>query len=195
MIEEILRNTFRAMHKATEPPVSIIMPYNLERMPYPIFMCKNDEGIIVLGGKSIGDARIAGAKKAKNEWLIFVDSDAIYPPNYILEVKEYIRKQGDKTPIMATKRLGGLFSNPPAHRLFAYEHGLIVRKDVFFERIKEYPKDAKGRADIGFYFKDAVPIPVKYYHGLTYGEKILLLTTFSLGVPLFISMLQKRLSK
>ena len=188
MIEEILRNTFRAMHKATEPPVSIIMPYNLERMPYPIFMCKNDEGIIVLGGKSIGHARIAGAKKAKNEWLIFVDSDAIYPPNYILEVKKYIRKQGDKTPIMATKRLGGLFSNPPAHRLFAYEHGLIVRKDVFLERIKRYPENATRRMDIGSYFRDAVPIPVEYYHGPTHGEKAILLAILGLSIPLLISV-------
>ena len=180
MIEEIVKSTFRAVHKATEPPVSIIMPYNLERMPYPIFMCENDEGMIVLGGKSIGHARVAGAKKAKNEWLVFVDSDAIYPPNYILEVKEYIRKQGDKTPIMVAKRLGGLFPNPPPHRRYVYEHGLIVRKDVFFERVKEYPEDAIRRMDIGPYFRDAVPIPAEYYHGLTHGEKTVLLTLLTM---------------
>jgi len=67
MIEKMLKNVFPVMHKATEPPVSIIMPYNFERIPYPIFICENDEGIIVLGGKSIGDARIAGAEKAKKK--------------------------------------------------------------------------------------------------------------------------------
>jgi len=183
MIKDILKDVFPALHKVTEPPVSIIMPYNLERIPYPIAICENDEGIIIVGGKSIGHARIEGAKKAKNEWLIFVDSDAMYPPNYVPEIKKYIREYGNKYPIMATKRKGGLLSNPPFHRQFVYEHGLIVRRDVFFERVKNYPENVPRQYDIGGYFKDAVPIPVEYYHGPTYGERTILSTLLSLAIP------------
>ena len=182
--EELSALVFKKVHKPTYPAVSVIMPFNLERTPNPIMLCENDEGIIVIGGQSIGHARIRGAKEAKNKWLVFVDSDAWYPPEYILQVKEYIRKLGEEHPILATKRYGGLLSNPPPHKAYVYEHGLIVRKDVFLERVKNYPENAPRRTDIGGLFKDAYPINVPYYHPATHGEKTLLTTLISLTIPL-----------
>ena len=158
----------KAIHLSMEPAVSVVVPY-AEGKPFnPIYVCANDEVLIAKGGSSIGEARIEAARQAKNEWLIFMDADAIYPADYIPYVKYYIRACG--FPIMAAKREGGfgdLFFS-------VHEHGLIVRKDVFLERTKNYPEGVRQlgrRTDVADYFRDAVKIPVDYYHGFTTGEK------------------------
>jgi len=152
----------------TEPPVTVIIPYKQGEPFNPIYLCKNDQVLVITTGETIGHARILGAKKALNEWLVFMDGDAIYPEDYIIQVKKYIREYN--YPILATTRRGGygdIFFN-------VHEHGLIVRKDVFLERTKNYPhgvRPAGRRTDIADYFRDAKKIPVKYYHGYTKGEK------------------------
>jgi len=158
----------KAIHPPMEPAVSIIIPY-AEGEPFnPIYVCANDELLIAKGGESIGHARIEAAQQARNKWLVFMDGDAVYPPDYIPNIKYYIRAYG--WPVMAAKRKGGFGD------LFfqVHEHGLIVRKDVFLERTKNYPEGVKQlgkRTDIADYFRDAVKIPVEYYHSYTKGEK------------------------
>ena len=158
----------KVIHPPMEPAVSVVVPY-AEGKPFnPIYICANDEVLIAKGGESIGHARIEAARQAKNEWLIFMDADAIYPPDYIPNIKYYIGTYG--FPIMATKRKGGfgdLFSQ-------VLEHGLIARKNVFLERTKNYPEGVwwrGGRTDVVGYFRDAVKIPVEYYHSFTTDEK------------------------
>jgi len=154
-------------YRATEPAVSLIVPYAFGEPFNPIYICENDEVIIVFGGESIGHARIASAEIAKNDWLVLMDGDAVYPEDYIPSVKNYIRYYG--YPVMCAKRKGGF-----GEAFFStHEHGLIVRKDVFLERCKDYPygvRDAGRRTDIADYFRDAVKIDVEYHHGLTKGE-------------------------
>jgi len=161
-------DTIKVLPIAKYPSVSAIIPYKIGEEFNKIWICSNDEAIIVLGGETIGHARIAGARVAKNKWLVFMDADAIYPKDYILKIKDYIWKI--RKPVMATIRLGG-FNN-----IFfdVHEHGLVVHKDEFFNRVKCYPRgvrQAGKRTDIADYFRDAAKIPVKYHHGFTKGEK------------------------
>jgi len=153
---------------ATEPPVTCIIPYAEGEKFNPIYICENDEALVVLGGESIGHARIEGAKAASNNWIVMMDADAIYPTDYIPRIKEYIREFG--YPVMAAKRLGGFDD-----LIFkVHEHGLIIRKDVLLERCANYPEGVRlrgSRTDIADLFRDAVKIDVEYYHGFTKGEK------------------------
>jgi len=170
---ELQINPIKSLLKPEEPPVSIIMPYRYGEELNPLSICANDELIIVFGEKTIGHARIRGARESSYDWLVIVDSDAIYPDNYIPQVKYYIRECGDKYPVMCSIRKGGFGMISPAN-----EHGLIVRKDVFLERVETFLESGEtrafsgeGRADIGKYFYDAKHIPVYYYHTYTKGEK------------------------
>jgi len=166
---------------AEEPPVSVVVPHKSGEPFNDLYLCENDELIIVRGGSSIGDARIAGAEAAENEWIVQLDADAIYPPEYILRVKHYIREFGDEIFVMCARRKGG-FGN-----LFwsCLESGLVARKDAFLERSKSFFARTKWytgrRKDVGLEFQDAVPIPVYYYHGLTKGEKSGLLVLATMG--------------
>ncbi len=161
---EIPKVTF---YGSAEPPVTIIIPHKCGKPLYPITANLNDEVIIVRGGKSIGHARIEGAKAAKNDWLVFMDSDAIYPQDYVTKVKYFIRNY--QYPIMRTVRTGGLRTIP------FLESGLVVRKDVFLDRVRDYQGTwyfGEGRKDVGYLFKrDAKLIPVKYHHSWTELEK------------------------
>jgi len=164
-------DTIKVLPITKYPSVSVIIPYRIGEKFNPIWICSNDEAIIVLGGWTIGHARIAGAKVAKYNWLVFMDADAIYPLDYILKIKDYIKRV--KKTVLATIRTGG-FDN-----IFfdVHEHGLIVHRDEFFKRVLHYPqgvRQAGRRTDIADYFRDAVKIPVKYYHGFTKGEKRLI---------------------
>jgi len=155
-----------------EPSVSVIMPYKEGEVLNPLNICYNDELIVVLNEKSIGHARIRGVLESTFDWIVSVDSDAVYPDSYITDIKYYIREY-EYEIMCATRRGGARHFLAPAH-----EHGLIVRKEVFLERVEEFYKSditkaftGEGRADIGKYFHDAVRIPVKYYHKFTKGEK------------------------
>lgn len=165
----------------TEPPVTIIIPYKHGEKFNPVYVCKNDQVMIITTGETIGHARISGAKNAWNDWLVFMDADALYPKDYILKVKKYIRELGNKNPILAATRRGGygdLFFN-------VHEHGLIVRKDVFLERTRNYPKGVRyagKRTDIADYFRDAVKIPVEYFHDFTKGERAYTQLALAFGV-------------
>jgi len=170
------------LRRSDEPPVSVILPYKEGDPVNNIYLCENDE-LIVVTGEGIGYARIVGALCAKNDWLVFVDSDAVYPQGYIPKIKKFIRKFGDYFSVFATQRIGGILENPPPLRLFTYEHGLIVRRDEFMMRCLEFLlSDHLPRDDIGGYFTDAMPIPVIYYHGLTTGETYKFTTLLSMGI-------------
>ena len=161
-----------------DPPVTVIIPYKPGDRFNPIHVCRNDEVLVVTGGRSIGEARIAGAKAARNRWLIFMDADAVYPPEYIPNIKSWIRIL--KYPIMAATRRGGygnIFTK-------VYEHGLIVRRDVFLMRTRNYSESWwRGRGtDVSGYFGDAIRIPVVYYHSFTGWEKTA--TCFLIGFSL-----------
>jgi len=147
------------------PAISAIIPYK-EGEPFnSIFLCENDEALIVTGGESIGQARIAGTREARNEWLVFMDADAVYPPNYILQIKNWLRRS--PSSMMSTIRRGGF--GEFAWRV--YEHSLVVQRRVFLKRVEGYTPLAE-REDIGGLFQDAKKIPVEYFHGLTKGEKL-----------------------
>ena len=162
-----------------EPPISFIIPYKQGNIFNPIYICENDEAIIVEGGKSIGHARIIGAKLAKNNWIVQMDSDAFYPKNYVYSIKYFIKKIGNKYPIMGTIRKGGFNNviwNP-------YDHGLVVKKDIFLEKTKNY--NETGHRDIAKYFQNAYIIPVYYYHNLTKGEKFISISIGLTAIGLF----------
>ena len=171
------------------PPVSVIIPYKIGEKFNPIWICRNDEAIIVLGGPTIGHARIAGAKAAKYEWLVFADADAVYPKDYILQLKDYLATT--KAKVLAAKRKGGfgdIFFD-------VHEHGLIVRKSEFLKRTARYPEGvriANGRTDIADLFRDAEKIPVEYYHGFTKGEKkfIVVAATTAAAVVLLTGLMR-----
>jgi len=101
-----------------------------------------------------------------------MDADAVYPIDYVPRVKEWIVKIGDEHPVLCATRRGGF-----GHLFFPnHEHGLIIRRDVFLERTKDYPNNIPPihrhgkRTDVAPLFRDAVRIPVEYYHGFTTGE-------------------------
>ena len=174
-------------YSAVEPAVSLIIPYASGKPFNPIYICENDEAIVVEGGDSIGHARIEGARAASNEWLLMMDSDAVYPEDYVLIAKEFIREYGDKYPVMSAKRKGGF------DELFTkfYESGLIVRRDVFLERTKYYPRGllwVGRRTDVWGYFTDNVKIDLEYYHDFTTNEKKLV-SALIIAPAIIISML------
>jgi len=159
-----------------QPPVSVVIPYKCGNEFNDIYVCENDEVIVVTGGYSIGHARIAGALHSENDWLVHMDSDAVYPNDYMILVKRYIREFGEEYKIMCARRKGGfgnlIFRN--------HEHGMVVRKDVFLDRsVKYLNKLSSERSDVGRFFRDAKIIPVDYYHGFTKGEKT---AVFAVGV-------------
>jgi len=171
-----------------DPPVSIIIPYLCSEPYNPIYVCSNDEVIVVFGGESIGEARITGAKVATNDWIIQTDADAVYPPDYIPKIKDYITKTD--YPILCTVRRGGFGT------LFfkVHESALVVRKDVFLERTKNYPQGVRlagRRTDVADLFRDAKQIPVEYYHGFTKGEKLAIVISAFVGVPTILYILKR----
>jgi len=149
---------------ATEPPITAIIPYCPPYPFYPLSVCENDEVLIVEGGESIGDARIKAAEEAKCEWLVFLDADAVYPRDFILQVKYWINQT--RYPILGANRVGGFgnfFWN-------VHESGLIVQKDVFMEITEKYMATDR-RSDVADLFvTDVKRIPVEYYHDFTHGE-------------------------
>jgi len=169
---------------ATEPPISVIIPYCPPYPFYPLSVCENDEVLIVEGGESIGDARIKAAEEAKFDWLVFLDADAVYPHDFILQVKRYINQTG--YPILGATRTGGfgnLFWN-------VLESGLIVRKDIFLAITEKYVATDR-RSDVAdFFVTDVERIPVEYYHDFTHGESTglsLLLTLGAIATLLWLS--------
>jgi len=150
----------------TEPSITAIIPYCSPYPFYPLSVCENDEVLIVEGGESIGDARIKAAEEAKFDWLVFLDADAVYPYDFILQVKRYINQTGYH--ILGATRTGG-FGNFFWNVL---ESGLIVRKDIFLAITEGYVATDR-RSDVAVLFLDkAERIPVEYYHGLTHEETV-----------------------
>ena len=147
---------------AQEPAITVIIPYGGEEHQFnEISLCENDEAIIIEGGESIGHARIAGAESAKYSWLVFMDTDAIYPIDFLPLVKHQIEELGEQYPVLSAQRVGGYgntFWRAP-------EHGLIMRKNVFLDRVAGYTNGQ--RKDIANLFQDAHKIPVEYHHDLT----------------------------
>lgn len=145
-----------------ESAITAIIPYGGEEHQFnEILLCENDEAIIIEGGESIGHARIAGAKSAKHDWLVFMDADAIYPIDFLPSVKHQIEELGEQYPVLSAQRVGGYgntFWQAP-------EHGLITRKNVFLDRVAGYTNGQ--RKDIAYLFQDAHKIPVEYHHDLT----------------------------
>jgi len=153
---------------AYNPPVSLIIPYD-EGLPFnELHACKNDEVLIVLNGNSIGEKRIAGAMKARNEWLVMLDADGNYPRDFIPRVKEAINRLG--FPLMMAVR-----TNLPVARLL--ESGMVVRKDYFLKKTLRYPcgkwRNPKMRTDVYECFKHEpyVLIDAFYSHPLSTDEK------------------------
>ena len=155
------------------PPVSIVIPWDEKS---PLFIPEHDpedEVIVVTGEKPIGIARLEGALKAKHDWIVFTDSDAYYPPDYISKVKEKIRS-GLYPNGFRTTRKGGF------GMLNRYlESGLIVRKSYLLSEIGKCYIPASNRSDImmcGHLKSLPVLRDVWYYHGFTKGEVKTLVT-------------------
>jgi len=111
----------------------------------------------------IGEKRIKGAKMARFEWLVMADSDGYYPDDYIPKIKRAILS-GKYPKGFFTVREGGIL-----HRS-KLESGLVVRKDVFLERVKSFEPD--HRRDVWGLFNDLPVVEhIRYYHGLTESEK------------------------
>jgi len=158
-----------------DPPLTFIIPYD-KGLPFnPLHVCRNDTVLIIYGGATIGHKRIKGAQLAKTEWLVFLDADGIYPKDFALKVKRAIKRYGRFYPAMMAWREHPAFAVYPR----PLESGLIVRRDVFLERTKNYPDDMpyfRGfKTDIVEYFHDAVvlkcPDCPRYYHPTSKDEK------------------------
>lgn len=140
--------------------VTVIIPY---REGEPVG--KPPEGVETFwidSGLGIGEARIKGALRASTLWLVQCDADAYYPDDYITRIEAAIRS-GRYLYGFWCKREGGIV---PAW----LESGLVVRRDVFLERTKDFKPD-KG-ADVGKEFWD-LPIAynITYRHGLIDNER------------------------
>ena len=163
---------------AQEPSITAIIPYGGEEHQFnEISLCENDEAFVV-EGKGIGEAQIAGAENAKNEWLVFMDADAIYPEDYISQIKNEIQKTQDV--VLVTKRKGGFGDT------FAKVRGsnLAIRKGIFLDKAVQFKTKFNGRTDFSFFpnvFSDAHKIPIEYHHDLTtletLGSSVILIGT------------------
>ena len=172
-----------------EPSVSVIVPHKCGEPLNRFYIESNDEYIVVRGGRCIGEARLYGAKLAKNDWIVQIDGDGYYPYDYIIKVKDNIRAYGDTYPVMCARRVGGF-----GHFFWpVIESGLIVRKDIFIERTSYVENTSRtwslsggNRADIGTKFTDAKAVDVYYYHPLTKGENMLLLSLPLIGITSYL---------
>ncbi len=151
-----------------EPPVSLIIPYD-EGLPFnEVHIGRNDEAIIVLNGNSIGEKRIAGAMKAKNDWLLLMDADGNYPRDYVTRVKLAIRRY--RFPLMMATRL-----NLPLPRLL--ESGMVVEKNYFLKKTSRYPcgkwRNPRFRTDVlnCFNGEPYILIDAFYSHPLSTDER------------------------
>ena len=151
------------------PAVSAILPYKEGMALNPLTLCHGDELVMITGGGgreySIGYARIIGAEIASHNWLLFLDGDATYPRDYVVQVKKQIQR-GVTT--FGTRRRGGL-----GHLFWKVrEHGLVTERRFFLARTQEFKRShIAGRADIGPYFQDLPIVEIDHYHGFTKLEK------------------------
>ena len=73
----------------TSPSISVIVPYKEGTIFNPIHVCKNDEVIVITGGECIGEARITGAKKSINKWIV-------HTHEFVRLNKEELRAKGSE---------------------------------------------------------------------------------------------------
>ena len=167
--------------------LSFIVPYSGRGPLNPPKPMPGDEVLIVDSGLSIWQARLLGALRARNEWLVFCDADAYYPSDYALKIREAIASGRYPLGFLA-RRVGGLAPlNPKGNT----EARLVVRKDVFFERVKLF-RPAGPKSDFGGLFKDLpVAEEVVMYHGLTHGERAVVFAAspMALGATLLAASL------
>lgn len=142
--------------------VTVVIPLRKGDPVNPIVIGPEDE-LLIIEGLGAGEARIKGAKDAKNPWIIMADGDAEYPPDYVEKVKAVI--DSGKYPYgFKTTRLGGFGQSEPK------EAGTIVPRDYFIAATTGFVPD--GRWDIGKYFLDQPVVKeVTYYHALTFSER------------------------
>ncbi len=153
------------------PLLTVIIPYRKDQsIGNPP---KGDETIWMDSGLGIGEQRLKGALKASHEWLIHVDADGHYPPDYVERVRE---------AIASGKYPNGFFCQRGGKPYVTYgEAGLVIRRDLFLERTKKfYPNH---RLDVSPLFHD-LPIVknIIYDHRLTTSERNVLLLMGVMGL-------------
>lgn len=95
---------------------------------------------------------------------MMVDGDAVYPPDYVARVKRLIESGLYPQGFKATR--GGGFSSSSA-----LEAGMVVPRALFLERTSRFVPSG-SYVDVGPLFVEQPVSPdVTYQHGLTSGEK------------------------
>lgn len=147
--------------------VSIVIPHK-EGDPLNIPIHDPGDEVLVVEGLGAGEARIRGASEAVNDWVITVDADGTYPPDYVGKAKSII-VSGRYPGGFKARRLGGLASGA------GQEAGIVVPKSLFLEQTANFVPD--GRWDVGYLFRGLPIVPeLTYYHGLTFGERTIAAT-------------------
>jgi len=139
-----------------------------------------DELIIIPFGR-MGDARILGARLARNEYLAFLDADASYPPDY----GERVERALSERPGFFARREHPLQAVREALDIMPrLEGGLCVRRGVFLRRVRGF-RSAHGRHDVGERFND-LPIlgEITFRHGMTRSERVVLSSLLAVAVGL-----------
>ena len=140
--------------------ITVVIPYRegepVGRPP------EGDETLWMNSDLGIGEQRIKGAQQARYDWIVFVDADGYYPDNYITDIEDAINS-GEYPDGFWCVRRGGFTRS-------YLESGLVVRRDLFLERVKHFITN--HRRDIGELFED-LPTndEITYRHGLTKREK------------------------
>lgn len=153
------------------PLLSVIIPY---REDQPVIQPpRGNETLWMNSDLGIGEQRIKGSLEASHEWLVHVDADGYYPPDYLEKVREAIAS--GKYPY-------GFFCQRAGRFYPTYgEAGLVVRRDFFLERTKNFMPN--HRLDISSLFYD---LPreknIIYEHRLTTSERNVLFLMGVVGV-------------
>ena len=131
---------------------------------------QGDETLWMNSDLGLGEQRMRGAQKASHEWLVHVDADGYYPPDYVEKVR---------VAIASGKYPDGFFCQRGGRPYVTYgEAGLVVRRDLFLERTEKFFPD--HRLDVSSLFYD-LPIEknIIYEHRLTTSEQNVL---FLMGI-------------
>jgi len=176
-MRRVLKGAISKDLEGSEVGVSMVIPVkDVSEISYeslPQF--RPEDELIIAEGGWIGDARIEGVKRAKNNYIAFADSDAYYPPDYLVKVEKgfEIFERG-----FYTLRKGGCsFINQ------RIEAGLCVERGFFLERVEGW-KALYPRHDVGELFDDlGWYTDAWYYHHFTKSESVLVSSV--LWIPVY----------
>jgi len=107
------------------------------------------DAVVTCPKRNTGAARNSGAKKAKGEFLLFVDADTWLPPHYLEKIYQYLRTHPNvvalstafeftqKRPILLLvelyTNLRFWFADRFKHKAPVLGYNFFIRKDAFFK--------------------------------------------------------------